>query len=560
MTKLSEWSVDKILFALIFLVILINAAGFLLPCLMHTDSYWYAEVTKHISDKGDWVNLFYKGEDWLDKPHFPFWVTAVFFKIFGAGARTYVLPGFLFNLLGAYFTFKIGEKLYGKTTGLVAALVYLSTLHLVVSAIDVRAEAFLLGEIMAAIYFWLEFDEKGNWKNLFAGSFFTGIAMMTKGPFVVITIFSGLVIKFIYERRYWEVFRAKWLIGYLLSLIFVLPELICLYLQFDAHPEKVIFGRTGVSGIGWFFWGSQFGRFLETGPIVKDDGSVFFYLHTFLWSFLPWTIFFILAVYNGIKTFRLESLANRRALVFLQGCFWPTFILFSLSKFQWDWYINILLPFAALASADYLRRNFLGDRAIATTGRKITVNIQMFINYALLAVASVLMILVYGLSPAGVILAAIPLLLIIITIVRRKKIPDWQRVIVLPAVAMLLVFGSYIGFFLHVNVPQDLGLTVSRLLHNQPQYPIFVSGEDSKKLQLYFDVPTRDLVKMPSAFPFYLLTNADDKNRLNEQLKGYEYQVMGQASTFTCLIVSKAIFEPGSITSKFELVRIDKKK
>ena len=34
--------------------------------------------------------------------------------------------------------------------------------------------------------------------------------------------------------------------------IFILPELYCLYAQFDAHPEKMVFGQTGVSGLNFF--------------------------------------------------------------------------------------------------------------------------------------------------------------------------------------------------------------------------------------------------------------------------------------------------------------------
>jgi hypothetical protein len=77
-----------------------------------------------------------------------------------------------------------------------------------------------------------------------------------------------------------------------LILLFITPELYSLYTQFDIHPEKVVFGRTNVSGLKFFFWDSQFGRFFNTGPI-KGNGEPTFFLHTTLWPFYPGLLFFM---------------------------------------------------------------------------------------------------------------------------------------------------------------------------------------------------------------------------------------------------------------------------
>jgi 4-amino-4-deoxy-L-arabinose transferase-like glycosyltransferase len=133
------------------------------------------------------------GQDWLDKPHFPFWITALSFKIFGINSFAYILPGFIFNLIGAYYTYKLANYLYkNQDIALLSTLIYLTIFHLMISAIDVRAEAYLLGQIIPAVYYWLNYDDKFSWKYLLLGAFFTGLALMTKGIFVVITIVSGI--------------------------------------------------------------------------------------------------------------------------------------------------------------------------------------------------------------------------------------------------------------------------------------------------------------------------------------------------------------------------------
>lgn len=79
--------------------ILINANGLLNP-ILEPDGALYATISKHIALKGEWFNLYGDGHDWLDKPHFPFWMAALSFKIFGITSFAYKLPAFLFLVMG----------------------------------------------------------------------------------------------------------------------------------------------------------------------------------------------------------------------------------------------------------------------------------------------------------------------------------------------------------------------------------------------------------------------------------------------------------------------------
>jgi 4-amino-4-deoxy-L-arabinose transferase-like glycosyltransferase len=169
---------------------------------------------------------------------------------------------------------------------------------------------------------------------------------MTKGPFVLITIGAGFILDWVWGRE-WEQFRhIRWWLAIVMTALFMLPELICLYLQFDRHPEKLVFGHTGVSGIRFFFWDSQFGRFFNTGPI-KGSGDPFFYFHTLLWAFLPWS----LLLYAAILRRPRRSVPGD--LICLGGAL-ASFIIFSLSRFQLPHYLNILFPFFSILTAGYL--------------------------------------------------------------------------------------------------------------------------------------------------------------------------------------------------------------
>ena len=349
----------KLIWGVVLLVIIVNGLGVFEPLLRNDDPVLYANIAKHMAVSGDWVDLFSFGQPWLDKPHFPFWISAASFKLFGINSFAYFLPGYLFHLLGAYYTYRLAKLLYNADVALIALLIYLSSVHLMLSgSFDVRAEAYLLGQIMPACYYWLLYDRHSNWKPLLLGSLFTALAMMTKGLFVVVTIFSGLVFTWIYTKEYKRIFSPKWLLAYVLSLIFILPELICLYLQFDAQPATMVFGHNNISGLAWYFWGSQFGRFFNSGPIVNTHGNPLFFVHTYLWAFLPWSLVFIVASYSGIRYFKINTSVDKAKLIYLLASFWLTFIMFSATKFQLDHYTNIVMPFAAIFCANYLNRKF----------------------------------------------------------------------------------------------------------------------------------------------------------------------------------------------------------
>jgi 4-amino-4-deoxy-L-arabinose transferase-like glycosyltransferase len=60
--------------------------------LMNNDAGEYALVAMNMAQKNDFINIVRKGEDYLDKPHLLFWLSALSFKIFGINGIAYKLP------------------------------------------------------------------------------------------------------------------------------------------------------------------------------------------------------------------------------------------------------------------------------------------------------------------------------------------------------------------------------------------------------------------------------------------------------------------------------------
>lgn len=344
-TWLEKWFVR-----LLITGVFINLTG-LFVTILEPDGALYATIAKTIVQSGDFINLKVEGKDWLDKPHFPFWITAISFELFGINTIAYKLPALLFWAAGGWYTYLFAKALYDKNIARLSVLIYLTAAHLVISNNDVRAEPYLTGLVIGSVYHFYKASGRKVSLHLMLGSLLAACAVMTKGPFILIVIGSGFIFNWILKKQWNELLHYRWWVAALFIFVFILPELYCLYRQFDLHPEKNVFGRTGVSGIRFFFWDSQFGRFLNTGPI-KGKGDVSFYLHTLLWAFLPWSLFFYTAFFNRIRTLKFKALTQDEYITI--GASLVTFLLFSFSRFQLPHYMNIVFPFFAIITAQYI--------------------------------------------------------------------------------------------------------------------------------------------------------------------------------------------------------------
>lgn len=362
----------KWLYFFIAAAVLLNFSGIFVP-ILGLDGPLYACIAKTMVQRHDYVDLISMGKDWLDKPHFPFWVTALCFNLFGFETWAYKLPAILFVLIGAVYTYLFCKKLYDKEVALWSVLIFLTAEHLVISNNDVRAEPYLTGLIIASVYHFYKTLGKNSIWHLVLACVFAACAVMTKGIFALIPIFGAFAGHFILNKNRKQLFHSRWLLAAVLVMLFLAPEIYCLYQQFDLHPEKLVFDKHHVSGVKFFFWDSQFGRFFNNGPI-KGHGDPFFFFHTLLWAFIPWSILLYISV---IQFFRQK---NKREWFCISGAL-LTFLVFSASKFQLPHYITIVFPFFAILTAQYLTgiKTAKGWRAIQITQSVVLVLLVLII-------------------------------------------------------------------------------------------------------------------------------------------------------------------------------------
>jgi 4-amino-4-deoxy-L-arabinose transferase-like glycosyltransferase len=364
----------------LLLAVAINIAG-IATDFFTNDPALYGLIARNMVQNHNYVDLVYRGKDWLDKPHFPFWMVALSFRALGFTTIAYKLPGLLFYFMSVFYTYKLAKKFYGFDTAIMAMLILLTAQHAIMSNTDVRAEPYIMGLLMGSVYHFYKLKEKFSIADLLLASVFAACAVMTKGIYLLIPIGFAIIGDYLFKKDFKGLLQWRWLMAIVLVAIFILPEIYTLYVQFDLHPEKVVFNHTGVSGIRWFLWDSQFGRFNNTGYIIRPDRDFFFFLHTLLWAFAPWAFLLYYSLFISIKKV-IKGVALPE-YVTLCGAL-PMLVIFSISQFQLPFYTNILFPFFAVITAVFVKQAFVDVKSKLFSITQYIICVVLFILIMLL--------------------------------------------------------------------------------------------------------------------------------------------------------------------------------
>jgi 4-amino-4-deoxy-L-arabinose transferase-like glycosyltransferase len=394
------------------------------------------------------------------------------------------------------------------------------------SSIEVKAETYLTGFIMGACYYWLRYDAQTRIKYLLLGAAFSACAVMTKGVFTLITITSGLVCMWMVQKHWNKLWSGKWLLAFALSLLFTAPEVIALYQQFDGHPEKAVFGQTQVSGIKFFLWDSQFGRFFNTGPIKNTNGHPLYFVLVFLWAFLPWVAVFAAAMVSGVRKFFAGIAGERASFVFLCGAFFITFGLFSATSFQLDHYTVILFPFAAILCGKYLN-----EWLARQDKTRALVVAQLVLTVLLVGLAVGLSVYVSNAIVLTVVLVMVAVSLVYSYVMRGQQRAAMVLVYPVIGIAMLYVF---------LVLTNALTFTAYSVAHNanaqlagKPAAPVYAYQMDivARELGLYNRSPcyaVDDAAQLPASGRYFLLISAPQLAELGGRLGSFEQVGQGE--------------------------------
>ena len=415
----------KILFTLLGLVYII---GLFVP-LMDADSAHHANIALHMYLTGDYVSLVDHAGDYLDKPHLHFWLCAFSYKIFGVTSFAYKFPSLLFTILGIYSTYRLGKSLYNKETGKLAALILASSFAFILANIDVRMDAILTACIAFSIWQLVEFIQNKKLLHIAGAALGLALGFSTKGHIAVFVPAVAALCYILYQKD-WKIFlNWKWLLLLVLFGLLIAPVVYSYYLQFNLHPEKTVRGKDHLNGVKFILLNQSVERFSGTmGSDAKHD--YFFFLHSFLWAFAPWSVLVYIAIAGRIK-----KILRRREEWLTIGVFLVMLVIVSLSGFKLPHYLNIVFPTSAVLVAPFIMQKKDNVKWIKTIFW-----IQLIIVCLLLLLVAMINAWAFPVKRVWVIAGLVLLLALVFYFIKSDAYDRLQKAVTVSVAAMILSF------------------------------------------------------------------------------------------------------------------------
>lgn len=341
---------ERYVFVLVFFITVLSGMHL---SLMDIDASQYASISKEMFYNKSYLEIYCRGLDYLDKPPMLFWTSVLSFKIFGIHEWSYRLPSVLISILGLFSLFKFSRLYYPTPIAFYSVMICASSQAFFLMSHDVRTDTMLCGFLLFSLWQLSSFFKFNKPLNLYLGTIGIAFAMMTKGPIGLIAPVIIIGVNLIYTRKLKLLLDVKLLYALLLLTLLLFPMSYGLYTQFDLHPEKKAYGLKGPSGIRFYYWIQSFGRITHESNWDNNPEPLFL-VHSFLWSFLPWPILYLLAIIKIINQTIKKELRTYLPEFSSIGGFLILFLIMSLSSYQLPHYTFFIHPLAAITLSHFI--------------------------------------------------------------------------------------------------------------------------------------------------------------------------------------------------------------
>jgi len=542
MNHVEKETESRVLVGLIVACLLTWLAGWQIP-LMEIDAAQYANISREMLQHKSFFMVFDQGRDYLDKPPMLFWLSSASMWLFGIHDWAYRLPSFLFSLLALYSTYRFALLYYSRRVALLSALVLASSQAIFLINHDVRTDTMLMGWVMLSIWQLADWLQKKRWKNLILASLAIAGGMMTKGPIALMVPIFAFTVHLVLTRSFALFFRWEYLVMLMIVGILLLPMSIGLYHQYDLHPEKMMYGQKGVSGLRFYYWTQSFGRITGESTWHENDRFSFLF-ENLLWGFLPWTLVFILGLLSGIgEWIRGKFFVAPGNEAISLGGFLVTYCALASSRAQLPHYIYVVLPLACVFMAKFLDDLSFGRRWPQWV-RPLTV-----LHYVVFSLIVLLMfaLLIFPFPPNQIFILVSAILmtsLFLLTLI-RNWIPLPQLLTTCVLTILLVNFWLDIGFYPKLLEFQE-SIPVSRFIKEKRlnKERIFLYKlEPPRSLDFYTDFSFKTTEEPESLRSGdYLLT----KKAGMDSISRVHFQIIDSGISFHVTTLSMDVLNPST--------------
>lgn len=214
----------RFLWQLLLVILFLRLMTLGLYPLMDTSEARYAEMARKMVELNDWVTpMFDYGVPFWGKPPLSFWSQAIGIKVFGLNEFAVRFPAWLFHFLSCMLIVKIGRDVINLRTGLLAAVIYSSTvLGLVASGVVLTDPALSFSILLAFCGFWKGVHD-GDIYFARLGFVGLGLGLLAKGPLVLVLFGLPAFTWIVFNQRWSALIRLPWFSGCLLMCAIAVP-------------------------------------------------------------------------------------------------------------------------------------------------------------------------------------------------------------------------------------------------------------------------------------------------------------------------------------------------
>jgi 4-amino-4-deoxy-L-arabinose transferase-like glycosyltransferase len=299
----------------------------------------WASTCQQMLLRHDYFHPFVFNREYYDKPLLSYWLMLGIGYLLGAlNAIAIRMPSALAGLAVIWSVYRLGSKLISEQVGRIAAWLLVATYFFVFWSRVASSDMLNVAGVMLALVWYVAKKDKPSFVNYAVFFLILSLASLCKGPIATVLTFIAILPDLLAGNN--------WRKHLHFSLFAAMIPALCVYLApfiISSH-----FNTTGYQESGlWEVFHENVTRFFapfdHKGPIY----TYFIYLPAYL---LPWSVFFVLAVFAAIKRRRFLPVNTR-------WLWWSTLLIFvflTASGSRRSYYVLPLIPLAILTTAEWI--------------------------------------------------------------------------------------------------------------------------------------------------------------------------------------------------------------